>query len=266
MIEARPFGRGGPAIPVVGLGTWRVFDLRPADQPIADAVVATAFEAGVRLVDSSPMYGRAEAVLAQALGDRRAEAVVATKVWTADADEGRRHFDRQARWFGGRVDVLQVHNLLAWPAHLDWMARERDAGRIRWLGATHYASSAFGELEHVMRSGAIDAIQVPLNPSDRAAEARILPLAEDLGLAVIVMRPFAEGGLLRLPFPEELVREGLSGWPEALLRWCLADPRVTAAIPATATSTHAAMNAAAGTAPPLDPDLRARIGHLAASR
>jgi aryl-alcohol dehydrogenase-like predicted oxidoreductase len=114
-----------------------------------------------------------------------------------------------------------------------------------------------------MRTGRIHSIQVPLNPSERDAEARILPLAADLGLGVIVMRPFAQGGLLRRPFPVELEAAGLGGWPEALLRWCLADERVTATIPATISSDHATANAGAASQPPLDPELRTLVGRLA---
>lgn len=264
-MQTRTFGRGGGATPwpVIGLGTWRVFDLAPGRQPTADAVIATAFDAGVRVVDSSPMYGRSEAVLSAALGTRRAEAVVATKVWTSSVDDGRHHFQRQIGWFDGRVDLLQVHNLVAWAEHLPWMEHERDSGRIRWLGATTYQPGAFGELERVMRSGRIDAVQVPLNPREREAEARILPLAADLGLAVLVMRPLAEGSLLRRPLPADLAGAGLPDWPTALLRWVLADPRVTVALTATSTPAHAASNAAVGAAAPLDPELRERIGRAA---
>jgi diketogulonate reductase-like aldo/keto reductase len=210
------------------------------------------------------MYGRAEAVVSAALGARRAEAFVATKVWTPSVADGRAHFERQTAWFDGRVDLLQVHNLVAWRAHLDWMARERDAGRLGLLGATTYQASAFGELEVVMRTGRIDAVQVPLNPRERAAESRILPLAADLGIGVLVMRPFGEGALLGRPFPTALREAGLGDWPEALLRWVLADDRVTVALPATATATHIAANAAAGGMAPLDPATRDLIGRLAA--
>ena len=263
-MEERTLGRGGVGLPVVGLGTWQVLDLPPARQPLADEVVRTAFDAGVRVVDSSPMYGRAEAVLSAALGARRAEAFVATKVWTPSVADGRAQFERQTAWFDGHVDLLQVHNLVAWREHLDWMERERDAGRIGWLGATTYQPSAFGELEAVMRTGRIAAVQVPLNPRERGAEARILPLAADLGMGVLVMRPFGEGALLGRPFPSELREAGLRDWPEALLRWVLADDRVTVALPATATATHIAANAAAGGAAPLDPAIRELIGRLAA--
>ena len=136
------------------------------------------------------------------------------------------------------------------------MERERGVGNIRYLGATTYESVAFAELEKVMRTGRVHAIQVPLNPRERDAEARVLPLAADLGLGVLVMRPFGEGGLLRRPFPPELAAAGLASWPEALLRWCLADERVTAAIPATAGPEHALANVEAASAQLLDPDLR----------
>ena len=185
------------------------------------------------------MYGRAEAVLSAALGDRRRDAFVATKVWTSSVADGRRHFTRQLGWFGGRVELLQVHNLLAWREHLEWMDRERGVGNVGWLGATTFQPSTFEVLEKVMRSGRIHAIQVPLNPRERDAEARILPLAADLGLGVVVMRPFGEGALLRRPFPPELETAGLRDWPEALLRWTLADERVTVAIPATTDVDHA---------------------------
>jgi aryl-alcohol dehydrogenase-like predicted oxidoreductase len=262
-MEVRPLGREGPLIPIVGLGTWRVFDLPPGADGAARAVVDAAWPLGVRLVDSSPMYGRAEAVLSEALGARRAEAYVATKVWTDSVEDGRGHFQRQARWFGGRIDLLQIHNLVAWRDHLPWLEAERDAGRVGRIGATHYAASAFGDLERVMRTGRIDAVQVPVNPFEREAEARILPLAEELGLGVIAMRPLGAGRLPRAAFPHELAAAGLRDWPEALLRWCLADRRVTAAIPATADPEHARANAKSGAAPALDADLRERIGRLA---
>lgn len=264
-METRPFGRTGVDIPVVGLGTWRVFDVAAERQPDIDRVVGAAFAAGSRFVDSSPMYGRAEARLGEAIASRRHEAIVATKVWTDAVADGRAHFERQLDWFGGHVDLLQIHNLVAWRGHLDWIERERDADRVRWIGATHYAPSALGELEEVMRTGRIDAVQVPLNPRERAAEERVLSLAAELGLGVVVMRPFGEGSLLGRPFPSELVSAGLSGWPEALLRWCLADRRVSVAIPATASAAHAGANASAAAMPPLDPELRERIGRLAAA-
>jgi aryl-alcohol dehydrogenase-like predicted oxidoreductase len=188
-MESRPFGSTEVNVPVVGLGTWAVFDVPPARQSGADEVVAAAFDAGIRLVDSSPMYGRSEAVLGHALGDRRGEAIVATKIWTRSEAEGRAQFRHQLDFYGGHVDIEQVHNLVSWQEQLGWMEKEQDAGRIHLLGATHYSPAAFDELETVMQSGRIQCIQIPYNPVERAVERRILPLAQELGLGVIVMRP-----------------------------------------------------------------------------
>jgi diketogulonate reductase-like aldo/keto reductase len=263
MVKRRRLGRNGPDVPVVGLGTWRVFDLARERQPAADAVVEAAFDAGVRVVDSSPMYGRAEEVLARSLGPRLAEAFVATKAWTPSVSDALGHFRRQLEWFDGRIDLLQVHNLVAWQDHLPWMERERDAGRIGLLGATTYQSGAFEELETVMRSGRVDVVQVPVNPRESASGLRILPLAADLGLGVLAMRPYGEGGLLGRPFPAELVAAGLRDWPDALLRWTLSDPRVTVALPATISGGHARANAVSGAGPWLEPEVRALVGRLA---
>jgi aryl-alcohol dehydrogenase-like predicted oxidoreductase len=252
----------GVEIPVVGLGTWSVFDLDPEDQPIADRVVAALLGAGGRLVDSSPMYGRAEQVLAAALGDRRDEAIVATKIWTSSPQEGRAQFARQLEWFGGRVDFEQVHNLVAWREHLDWLEAERDAGHIGLLGATHYSPRAFGELATVMRSGRIEAIQVPYNPDEREVEAEILPLADELGLGVVVMRPLGSGRLGAGPPKTELRSLGVETWAEAVLVWILSDPRVTAVIPATSSPEHAVANARAGEHPGFGPEERRRVEEL----
>ncbi len=138
-METRTLGATGLEVPVVGLGSWRTFDVGADRQGEVGAVVASAFDGGVRLVDSSPMYGRSEARLGTAIGARRAEAVVATKIWTSDAGDGRRQFADQLRWFG-RIDLLQVHNLVAWRSHLDWMERERDC-RARSAGSARRRSS-----------------------------------------------------------------------------------------------------------------------------
>ncbi len=263
-MERRTLGRTGVELPVVGLGTWATLDLPDDEQHVADDVVEAAFAAGTTLVDSSPMYGRSERVLARALGDLRERAFVATKIWTPSVGEGRAQLEAQLRHYGKRVDLEQVHNLVAWREHLDWLEPERDAGRIRFLGATHYAASAFDELAAVVRTGRIDAIQIPLNPRERDVEREILPLAEDLGLGVIVMRPLGGAGSpLPEPAPRELEPLGVETWAQALLRWALSDRRVTAVIPATRDPAHARENAAAGSPPWFGPEERQLVESLA---
>ena len=252
-------------MPVVGLGSWQVFDVPEHEQPAVDDVIETSLAAGVRVVDSSPMYGRSEARIGAALARRRADVMVATKIWTGSVDEGRAQYRAQVGYFGGRVELEQIHTLLAWPDHLGWLEAERDRGRVDLLGATHYSPAAFDELETVMRSGRIHCIQVPYNPRERDVERRILPLAEELGLGVLAMRPLGAGSLVRsAPRPEELAALGVASWPEALLRWCLFDPRITVVIPATSSAAHAVANARAGDGRPLDPAARERIAALAA--
>ncbi|MEO8289397.1 MAG: aldo/keto reductase [Gaiellaceae bacterium] len=262
-MERRRLGKTGVEIPVVGLGTWLTFDLGPDGQSLADEVVEAAHRRGTRLFDSSPMYGRAQEVLGLAVERRREEVFIATKIWTPSQEQGRFQLEAQLRFFGGRVDLEQLHNLVAWEQHLSWLRQERDAGRVRFLGATQYQASAFDELEAVMKTGEIDAVQVPYNPSEREAERRILPLAEELGLGVIVMRPYAEGALLPGPGPAELEPLGVSTWTEALLKWILSDDRVTCVIPATTNPAHSAANGAAGEGPWFDDEQRRMVEKLA---
>ena len=262
-MERRRLGKTGVQVPVVGLGTWLTFDLGPERQGIADSVVRTAYDAGTRLFDSSPMYGRAQEVLGRAVDGRRDDVFIATKIWTPSQDQGRFQLEAQLRYFDGHVELEQIHNLVAWEQHLAWLEEERKEGRIRFIGATHYQPSAFDELETVMRTGQIDAVQVPYNPREREVERRILPLAEELEIGVIVMRPFAEGELLPGPPENELEPLGVGSWPEALLKWILSDERVTCVIPATSDPAHAAANTSAGQGPWLDEEERKLVETLA---
>jgi len=250
-MEKRELGRGGPLVGVVGLGTWQRLE-RPE-------LVGAALDAGATFLDTSPMYGDAQSVLADGLSGRRDEAFVADKLWTPSDDEAREQARRALAWYS-RVDLFQVHNLVGWRARLDLLERLRDEGRVGVIGATHYQAAAFDELATVMRSGRIGAIQIPYNPRQREVEREILPLAEELGLGVVVMRPFGEGSLVRrVPAGFDEV-----SWPQALLKWVLSDPRVTVAIPASSKPERIRANALAGDPPYLDPDQREHVARLAA--
>lgn len=262
-MELRKLGKDGPEIPVIGMGTWNTFDVPGAQEEVVGEVVAAAMEGGTRLFDSSPMYRRSEGVLSRALGARRPEALIATKIWTASVDEGREQYRAQLAMYGGRVDIEQVHNLRAWEAHLDWLEDERATGVIGLLGATHYSADSFDELARVMRTGRIQVIQIPYSPMEREVEREILPLAEELGLGVLVMRPLAAGWLAPGVAVRRLDGLGVRSWPEAVLRWALSDPRVHVLLPATSDPAHARENLAAGDPPWFDPDQRARVERLA---
>ena len=228
-MERRALGPDGFEVPVVGMGTSRTFDVRGrAAEATSRRIVEEALDTGANLFDSSPMYGEAERVLGLALDGRRAEAIVATKVWTADDDLAERQIEASLHHAHGRVELYQVHNLVAWPARLDRLEQLRDEGLIDVIGATHYDAAAFDELMTVMRSGRIGFVQVPYNPLERDVERAVLPLAEELGLGVMLMRPFGRGSVLRRwPSPTELAPLepfGVTTWPQALLKWGLSDP------------------------------------------
>jgi diketogulonate reductase-like aldo/keto reductase len=247
--------------PVVGLGTWNTFG---ADASLAQAVVDAALDSGCRVFDSSPMYGGAEASLAAALAGRRNAAAIATKIWTGSVEEGREQYRRQCEWFG-RVEIEQIHNLVAWEQHLQWLEPERAQGRVDRLGVTHYSPSAFRELGRALLSGRFDTVQVTLNPHERECEREILPLAAELGVAVIVMRPLGEGALVRRSVPQEaLAQLGVESWSQALLKWALSDDRVDTVIPATRNPEHVRENAAAGDLPSFDAEQRRLVETLAA--
>jgi diketogulonate reductase-like aldo/keto reductase len=250
--------------PVVGLGTWNTFD---GDEGRARQVVHAALDAGCRLCDSSPMYRGAEQALGAALKGRRDQSIVATKIWARSVEEGRGQFERQLRWFG-RVEVEQVHNLVSWKEHLGRLEQERALGRAGRLGVTHWNATSFPELAEAMSTRHFDVVQLPYSPRERECEEVLLPLAAELGMAVIVMRPLAEGALVRRPPSESALaplREfGIRTWPQALLKWALSDERVDAVIPATANPEHARTNAAAGEPSWFGPEARALVERLAA--
>jgi diketogulonate reductase-like aldo/keto reductase len=193
---------------------------------------------------------------------------VATKLWTPDDAEARRQAKRALDLYGGRVDLYQVHNLVAVCQRLDLLELLQEEGKVGQIGATHYSPSAFDELEQVMRSGRITAIQIPYNPHERDVEREILPLAEELGLGVVVMRPLGGGdGLVTRP-PDDAELEplrafGVETWGQALLKWVLSDRRCHVAIPATSRAERVRENAAAGAPPWFDEEARALVARLA---
>jgi aryl-alcohol dehydrogenase-like predicted oxidoreductase len=266
-VERRPFGASGLEVPVIGMGTWQTFDVRGSAAEKRRAVTDAAFETGATFFDSSPMYGQAEHVLGQTLAGRRDQALVATKVWTADDREAEHQMHRSLDYFGGRIDLYQVHNLLAWSKRLAQLDGLKARGLVGIIGLTHYSPHAFRELLQAMADPRVQAIQIPYNPRERAVETEILPAAADLGLGVIVMRPFGEGGLLRTPVRPELLAPlaefGVRTWPQALLKWSLSDPRCHVAIPATSTAAHMRDNAEAGAPPWFTDEARAYVARLA---
>lgn len=250
------------------MGTSGTFDVQggPA-QERSTGIVSEALAAGANLFDSSPMYGRAERVLSVALDGRRDQAIVATKVWTPDDEEAQRQIQASLRFAHGHVELFQVHNLVAWPQRLELLERLRDEGRVTAVGATHYAAGAMPDLAEVMRTGRVSFVQIPYNPLEREVEREVLPLAEELGIGVIVMRPFAKGGLMRhIPTADELAPLadfGVTTWAQALLKWVLSDARCHVAIPATSRTGRMTENAAAGDPPWFGPDERKLVERLA---
>lgn len=256
------------SVPVIGMGTSGTLD--PVGQATSDLIVAAALDAGTTLFDSSPMYGNAEEILGTALTGRRQEAVVATKVWTADDDEAAAQIDRSLAYFGGHIEVLQIHNMVGWQRRLEQIEAHRDAGRVDIVGATHWQTAGFADLEAAMRTGRIDLVQVPYNPLERVVEERLLPLALELGIGVLLMRPFADGDLFRdAPDPAALAPladAGITTWADALLAWGLAYPAVSATIPATSRPDRAGQNARVGDLRPLTADERELVGRLVTDR
>jgi len=261
-MENRSLGRGRVSVPVVGLGTWRRLEAAAAAGRQRELI-----EAAIRLLDTSPMYGAAKHLLAEALDSQRDQVLIADKIWAPSPREGVARLGRAVDWYGGRVDLVQIHNLVAWPAHLPMLEDARNRGRVGLIGATHYSPAAFGELAELMATGRIDAIQVPYNPAQHEAERMILPLAEELGLGVLLMRSLGEGQLVRRPpGPAELAPLrpfGVTTWAQALIKWGLSDPRVHVSLAATAQPSRLAENAAAGSPPWFGPQERAYVLRLA---
>jgi diketogulonate reductase-like aldo/keto reductase len=249
----------------VGLGTWETFDVGPGRetrQPLAD-VLARFVALGGRLVDTSPMYGRAEGVLGALAAEAKLlpSLFVATKVWTRGKSSGLEQMERSLRLLG-KVDLMQVHNLLDLDTQLASIRAWKAEGRVRYTGVTHYAASAHAELARVLRKEKPDFVQVNYSAAEPEAGVSLLPLAADLGVAVIANRPFGGGEALRralkAPLPAWAGEAGCASWAQVFLKWILADPAVTCAIPATSKVAHIEDNLAAASGPLPDAAWRRR--------
>ena len=251
----RTIASSGEKVPAVGMGTWQTFDppdLSPGSlQPLED-VLGIFYEAGGRVVDSSPMYGSSERVtglLSKRLGVND-ELFIATKVWTSGESQGARQMERSlSELRRERLELMQVHNLVDWRTQLATLRRWKEAGRVKYIGVTHYQRSAFDELERIMKQERVDFVQLPYSIAMRAAEERLLPVAAETGTAVLVNRPFEGGSLFsrvrNRPLPEA-ARPFAESWGQAFLKYVLAHPAVTCVIPATSNPRHMRDNVGAG--------------------
>ena len=267
-LASRAIPSTGEKLPVIGLGTWQVFDVGadPARRARLREVLAEFARAGAKLVDSSAMYGTSESVLgdlASDLGLHR-QLFLATKVWTSGRDEGIRQMELSfARLKTKRIDLLQVHNLVDVSTHTKSIDELKRKGRVRYLGITHYVASAYPEVERLLRTRQYDFLQINYSIAEPEAAARLLPLAAERGVAVIANRPFAEGAMFRRvrgkPLPEWAASFGAASWAQYFLKWILGNPAITCAIPGTGRPEHMLDNLAAGRGALPDGKMRKRM-------
>lgn len=266
--------RTGAAIPVIGMGSWLTFDVGEDSRARAQRaeVLKTFFAGGGGMIDSSPMYGSSEAVIGHGLAalGRPEGLFAATKVWTPGQDHGIRQMAESERLWGVRpFDLLQVHNLLGWEGHLETLKQWKAEGRVRHIGITTSHGRRHDELASIMTSQPLDFVQLTYNIDDREAEQRLLPLAAEKGIAVIANRPFQRGALMdRLqgrPLPPVAAEIGAANWAQVLLKWIVAHPAMTCAIPATTRVDHMEenMGAARGLLP--DAGMRRKIADYVAA-
>ncbi len=264
----RPIPSSGEALPVIGLGTWQTFDVGTAPSergPLAE-VLRRFLASGARLIDSSPMYGRAEQVtgdLLDSIGELKTP-FLASKVWTTGKDEGLAQLrDSVQRMGRGRMDLMQVHNLVDWRTQLPVLREWKAAGRIRYVGVTHYTRGAFDELERFIREEKLDFVQLPYSLAQRDAEKRLLPAAAEHGVAVLVMQPFASGSLFQRvrgrALPEWAAEFDCTSWAQFFLKFILGHPAVHCPLPATSKPDHVADNLRAGFGRLPDEKQRARM-------
>jgi diketogulonate reductase-like aldo/keto reductase len=265
---SKPIPSSGEAMPVIGLGSSRTFNVGDdiAARNTCTEVIRHFLDAGGRMLDSSPMYGSSQPVIGYALDKlgRSGEVFSADKVWIPAPGNGRRQMEASRRYWGvPGFDLMQVHNLVSWQAHLETLYEMKAAGDIRYVGITTSHGRRHGEFEEVMKTRELDFVQFSYNLVDREAERRLLPLAAERGIAVIVNRPFQRGHLIdRLeqhPLPGWAGEIDCSNWPQFLLKFIVSHPAVTCAIPATSQVGHVQENMGAGYGVLPDADMRARM-------
>jgi diketogulonate reductase-like aldo/keto reductase len=268
MMLTRPIPQTGEALPVVGIGTWQGFDVG-SDRAALDqrrAVLQALFDAGGRMIDSSPMYGRAEAVVGTLLTGMQARepAFIATKVWTSGEAAGIAQMNASfAKLQAPVIDLMQVHNLVDWRTHLRTLRAWKEQGRVRYIGITHYTVPALDELAAIIAAERIDFVQAAYSIDVRAAETRLLPLAAERGVAVIVNRPLGSGALFAQvrgkALPASATELGCASWGQFFVKFILGHPAVTCVIPGTGRPEHARDDVAAGMGPLPDEAQRRRM-------
>ena len=266
-VLTRPIPSSGEQIPVIGLGSWITFNVGRDPQARAECgdVMRQFFVGGGRLIDSSPMYGSAQDVIGEAVQAIKPPRLFsADKVWISGGARGPQQIETSRRlWRVPRFDLLQVHNLLSWEEHLKTLQAMKKEGRLRYVGITTSEGRRHGEIEKIMASHAIDFVQISYNALDREVEQRILPLARERRIGVIVNRPFRQGDLTQAlagkPLPGWGAEIGCTTWGQALLKFIVSHPAVTCAIPATSSVAHVRENLLAGTGRMPDDALRKRI-------
>lgn len=267
-ILRRPIPRSGELIPAVGMGTWLTFDVgaAPAERAQRRRVLEAFFAAGGGMIDSSPMYGRAERVVGDLLQQvpHAGKLFAATKIWTAFDRVGRTQMDESLKLWGlARFDLQQIHNLLNWRGHIKSLREWKADGRVRYIGITTSHGRAHDELEDILKREPFDFVQFTYSLADRSVERRLLPLAAERGIAVIANRPFDGGALLDRLQGKQLpswAREiDCANWPQFCLKWIVAHPAVTCAIPATSNPAHMAENMGALRGRQPDAGLRRRM-------
>jgi len=265
----RRFGKTDLHVPVIGLGTWKVFDVKGKEEEAKRHEVArVALEEGANLIDSSPMYGEAERVVAEAVWSNREQYIIATKVWSRHPSLSiDAQIVRALEFYQEHIDIYQIHNLHDWQDILEKLERLQATGNVGLIGATHYSPSAYPELMQLMRSGRIDAIQIPYNIEEQEVTKEVLPLAEELGLGVLVMQPLDTGRLSQYQIPETELKQfkefGCDTWAQVLLKWIISDERVHCAIPATSKPHRMKENAQAGNGTLFDPSIRKEVEKIA---